>query len=660
MSSAIPMLPNGVERLETLSSLCALEIANHGMLDTKRSLLLEEGLLAAGVSANGQSGLMSNGGTLREEPAIDPNQPMCDMLIDSADQNQRLFGNNITNEDTQGLPLVRSKKLVDQASRIKRPMNPFMIWAKGERSTILTQNPTMHNSDVSRQLGRNWRGMSLEEKRPYILAAEHLAEEHRRLHPNYKYRPRKKDPNVQRVRGRRLDSEALNRVAKALTKQEISACVSGNGASFLRKAARPSSVSLSSQPRPHKFDPYQPRNRPSLLPAAAANHSDQHSPIKMEYITASAPVTPVREEPMMSSHQRRLSHPNPPPLNTGYDRSDPRERGWYSCPPSPTSSSSQAYSKVHSETILECRKEQLEATSSRLMESREAEELRTPPPLMDSTRYQSSHMHTCPPPPLMNVSSRVQNGVMQQMNSSPAASAPAPPPPTLPYPQYSPSPQPQQLRGNDSPAGMVLQHSQMDQSRQHLNYQSEPTVNHPYQSQRHISPPLDQGTTTPAEDSPGYHQPALHRNSYHTEHQPPRDNDSPSQISTLATKILTIMVKRGDDESVSDDVASTYRASSTSPGIKYETSYDTPAYTIQSTNSYQPHQQQQQQQQHQQQPFYQNCSGRPAISSQPPLPAPHQPPAPVVQGQLPTVHGTHLQRWPAPVSPQQSNSLYRY
>ena len=49
------------------------------------------------------------------------------------------------------------------------------------------ENPQMHNSEISKMLGFEWKKLTKEEKQPYIDEANKLRNDHKKEYPDYKF-----------------------------------------------------------------------------------------------------------------------------------------------------------------------------------------------------------------------------------------------------------------------------------------------------------------------------------------------------------------------------------------------------------------------------------------------------------------------------------------
>ncbi|XP_029657648.1 transcription factor SOX-14-like [Octopus sinensis] len=91
---------------------------------------------------------------------------------------------------------VESAPISNGKNRIKRPMNSFMVWSRVQRKKMSSENPKMHNSEISKRLGNNWKMLSEEDKKPFVEESRRLRTIHMRDYPDYKYRPRRKNKNL--------------------------------------------------------------------------------------------------------------------------------------------------------------------------------------------------------------------------------------------------------------------------------------------------------------------------------------------------------------------------------------------------------------------------------------------------------------------------------
>ncbi|KAK8742512.1 hypothetical protein OTU49_001928 [Cherax quadricarinatus] len=98
--------------------------------------------------------------------------------------------------DWSKIPLANNER---RKVHVKRPMNAFMVWAQEARRKLSCSHRQVHNAELSKSLGRIWRSMTEEQKRPFIERADHLRRKHKQEYPDYKYQPRRRKENVKTV-----------------------------------------------------------------------------------------------------------------------------------------------------------------------------------------------------------------------------------------------------------------------------------------------------------------------------------------------------------------------------------------------------------------------------------------------------------------------------
>nr|AAD33451.1 mating type protein MAT-2 [Curvularia ellisii] len=109
------------------------------------------------------------------------------------------------------------------AARLKkapRPMNCWIIFRDAMHKHLKAEFPDLTVQEISTRCSAIWHNLSDEAKQPWRDAAQSAKEEHLRLHPDYKYTPRK--PGEKKKRQSRKVSKRAASVAEQVLQFQIS------------------------------------------------------------------------------------------------------------------------------------------------------------------------------------------------------------------------------------------------------------------------------------------------------------------------------------------------------------------------------------------------------------------------------------------------------
>ncbi|KAL8659681.1 MAG: hypothetical protein Q9226_000306 [Calogaya cf. arnoldii] len=109
---------------------------------------------------------------------------------------------------TKPKPKAMSKK-----DKIARPPNAFILYRQHHHPIVKSQNPDLHNNQISIMLGQQWQNEAAEIKAQFKSTADEIKKAHLSAHPNYQYKPRKPAEKKRRMTRRKM--EKLSTQAKS-------------------------------------------------------------------------------------------------------------------------------------------------------------------------------------------------------------------------------------------------------------------------------------------------------------------------------------------------------------------------------------------------------------------------------------------------------------
>ncbi|KAK2878211.1 hypothetical protein FQN49_001060 [Arthroderma sp. PD_2] len=75
--------------------------------------------------------------------------------------------------------------------KIPRPRNAFILFRQQLQGSVVAENPKLANPDISKIIGKMWRGLSAKEQAPWKKHADEEKARHQQKYPGYRYQPRR-------------------------------------------------------------------------------------------------------------------------------------------------------------------------------------------------------------------------------------------------------------------------------------------------------------------------------------------------------------------------------------------------------------------------------------------------------------------------------------
>ena len=87
----------------------------------------------------------------------------------------------------EGMRTILPGVLTDaqKKSKVKRPPNAYNLFFMDQQPIVKADNPALTGNEVSKELGRRWKEMNDDERRPYVERAKHIWDEVRLENPDY-------------------------------------------------------------------------------------------------------------------------------------------------------------------------------------------------------------------------------------------------------------------------------------------------------------------------------------------------------------------------------------------------------------------------------------------------------------------------------------------